>query len=54
MIDYLTANWAEILLIVTSIHAAASVIVKLTPTPKDDEALAKIMKLFEAIALNKK
>ena len=34
-----------------AIHAAASVITALTPTPKDDTILAKIYKVIETIAL---
>lgn len=34
-----------------AIHAAASVIVALTPTPKDDNVLRKIYKVIETIAL---
>jgi hypothetical protein len=34
-----------------AIHAAASVIVALTPTPKDDTVLRKIYKVIETIAL---
>lgn len=32
-------------------HALASAIVALTPTPKDDQLLAKAYKLIEALAL---
>lgn len=34
-----------------AIHAAASVIVALTPTPKDDVVLARLYKIIETIAL---
>ena len=34
-----------------AIHAAASVIVALTPTPKDDAVIAKLYKVIETIAL---
>ncbi|MGA1386510.1 MAG: hypothetical protein ACO306_07320 [Flavobacteriaceae bacterium] len=34
-----------------AIHAAASVITALTPTPKDDAFLGKIYKIIETIAL---
>ena len=34
-----------------AIHAAASVITALTPTPKDDAFVAKIYKIIETIAL---
>lgn len=34
-----------------AIHAAASVITALTPTPKDDNVLRKLYKVIETIAL---
>jgi len=34
-----------------AIHAAASVITAMTPTPKDDMVLGKIYKIIEMIAL---
>lgn len=38
--------------IALAIHAAASIICALTPTPKDDEFLRKAYKVLEFIALN--
>jgi uncharacterized membrane protein len=37
---------------ITGIISVASAICALTPTPKDDEALGKLYKLIEAVALN--
>lgn len=54
VVNFVKANLQDILLIVTSTITIASVIVKLTPTPKDDAILAKIMPFLEKIALNKK
>jgi len=34
-----------------AIHAAASAIVALTPTPKDDKIVARLYKLIESLAL---
>lgn len=53
-IGWITANWADVLAIITGIITVASIIVKLTPTVKDDAALAWVMKIFETLALNKK
>jgi len=35
-----------------AIHAAASILCALTPTPKDDAFLRKVYKVLEFIALN--
>jgi len=37
---------------ITGIISVASAICAITPTPKDDEALAKVYKFIEALALN--
>ena len=34
-----------------AIHAAASAIVALTPTPKDDRIIGKLYKIIETLAL---
>lgn len=44
----------KVWLIITSIVTVASAIVKITPTTKDDEILAKVMKVLEWISMNKK
>ena len=36
--------------ILLSAHATALMIVNLTPTPKDDEAIAKVYRLIEILA----
>jgi hypothetical protein len=51
---WVQTNWLEIVKVIAYIIAAASVIVKFTPTPKDDAFLAKIVAfLSKWIALNK-
>ena len=52
--DWLIANWDNILFAVTSIVTGASILVKLTPTQKDDAVLAKVMKVLDFLALSKK
>lgn len=53
IIAWVTANWDNVLLVITSIIGTASVIVKLTPTLKDDNILKGIVKfLGKYIALN--
>ncbi len=52
--DWLISNWTDILFAITGAVTVASVIVKLTPTPADDAVFAKVLKLLELLALNKK
>ena len=42
----------EYIEVALAIHAAASAICALTPTPKDDEVLRKAYKVLEFLALN--
>ena len=53
-IDFVRAlPGGDIVIVVSSLIAIASVIVKLTPSPKDDEILGKIKKFISKfIALN--
>lgn len=50
-LTWATDHWPQILEIIAGIIAVASVIVKLTPTAKDNEILKKFRKLFELLAL---
>lgn len=50
IIAYIVANGPEILGVLFAIHAAALAIVNLTPTPKDDEAVAKYYRVLEILA----
>lgn len=52
--EWFVANWDNILLAITSIITAASVIVKMTPGKKDDERLNKIKKMIEILSLKSK
>ena len=47
MFDFVTAHWADTLAIYGAVVALATVIVKLTPTAKDDEILAKIVAVVD-------
>lgn len=51
MIEWVVEHWKDLALIVTGIISAASVVVKLTPTPVDDAVLEKIVKICEVLAL---
>ena len=54
IIQWFTANWGNVASVVAYIIAIASIIVKLTPTLKDDNVLLGIIKfLGKYIALNK-
>ena len=46
------AHLNQYLEVALAIHAAASAICALTPTPKDDEILRKAYKVLEFLALN--
>ena len=54
VINWFTANWQNIVSVITGIIAVASIIVKLTPTIKDDNFLLAVIKfLSKYIALNR-
>lgn len=54
LIDWFKNNWAQIIQVVTSVIGVASIIVKFTPTLKDDNILLGVIKfLGKYIALNK-
>lgn len=46
------AKLSEYIEVALAIHAAASILCALTPTPKDDAFLAKAYKVLEFLALN--
>lgn len=50
--NWITDHWTELLQAIAYLIAAASVITALTPTPKDNQLLAKIRKVLEALGLN--
>lgn len=52
MMEYIQANWAQILTATTAVVAAASTLCALTPTPKDDAIIGKLYKILEWCALN--
>jgi hypothetical protein len=54
MVDYITANWAMVAEVIAAIIGAASLIIKLTPTLKDDNFFLPIVKFIGTwIALDK-
>lgn len=50
MVDWVVANWEGLMAALVALHALALAVVNLTPTPKDDEAVAKIYKFIELLA----
>lgn len=51
MMKLITQHYDEVLQIIGAVVALATLIVKLTPTPKDDEVLAKIIKVLSVLSL---
>ena len=49
--DWIMQHWKDILAIIGGIVTVASIVVKLTPTQKDDTVLAKIIKILSALGL---
>ena len=49
--EWITAHWKDILAVIGGIVTVCSIIVKLTPTQKDDGLLAKIIKILAALGL---
>ena len=49
--NWITSNWTEIVAAVGGIVLAARIIVKLTPTPKDDSILEKIVNFLKSVGL---
>jgi len=54
VIAYLTTYWADILQIVAYVISGASVLVKITPTPKDDAVLQPFIRILSWLSLAKK
>lgn len=49
--NWIMEHWKDILSIIGGIVTVCSIIVKLTPTQKDDNVLAKIIKILAALSL---
>lgn len=49
--DWIMQHWKDILAIIGGVVTVASLIVKLTPSQKDDTVLAKIIKILSALGL---
>ncbi len=54
LVNWIQTNWTDITTVIAYIIAIASIIVKLTPTLKDDDALKGVIKFVgKYIALNR-
>ena len=51
MIKWITEHGNEVLQLIGAMVALATLIVKLTPTQKDDTVLAKVIKVLSALSL---
>ena len=51
IITWIKANWESILAIIGGIVSVATIIVKITPTQKDDNVLATIIKILSIFSL---
>ena len=47
MIEFIKEHWDDILAVYGAVVAICTVIVKYTPTKKDDDILAKIIKILD-------
>jgi len=54
VLTWLTLHWTDVLSIIAYIIAAASIVVKLTPTQRDDVILGRIIEFLKVLSLNKK
>jgi len=51
--NWLLEHYDEILAIIGGVVSVATIVVKLTPTPKDDAALAKVISFLSKFSLIK-
>lgn len=45
--DWLTEHWVDIFAVIGGLVTAATTIVRLTPSTKDDEILGKVIKILD-------
>ena len=49
---WITSNWTEIVAALGALVLASRIIVKLTPTPRDDSALEKVINFLKGVGLH--
>lgn len=52
LVEFVTANWGQILVALLAVVGAASAIAKLTPNKTDDKIVGFIQKWLDKVALN--
>lgn len=50
---WITTNYNTVITAILAVIGGLSIIAKLTPTPKDDEILEKVVKVLDFLSLNK-
>lgn len=50
-VNWIVSHWSDVLAIIGGVVSVASVIVKLTPTTKDDSVLNAIIKVLAAVSI---
>lgn len=51
LVNWCTQHWQDVLAIIGGVVSVATIIVKLTPTQKDDAVLGKIIAVLSALSL---
>lgn len=51
IVEWLANNWVEVVAAVAAVAGTARLIVKLTPTPKDDAIVAKVIDALKHLGL---
>lgn len=49
--EWINANWAQIVQIVSVVMLLSHLVTELTPTPKDDRVVKELYKFFELLGL---
>ena len=54
MIEWITSHWDEVLAVYGGLVAVCTIVVKWTPSTKDDELLGKIVNVLDKFSTSKK
>ena len=54
MIEWITSHWDEVLAVYGGLVAVCTIVVKWTPTTKDDELMGKIVNVLDKFSTSKK